>query len=101
VTAVTVLIAPGVNAAMAGFALAFANSISHSLLFVVRRFVQLEQSMVALERIKEYSELPREAAEFVEPRPSASWPHNGGISVEKLEIRYAVSVNLSPRIPSS
>jgi ABC-type multidrug transport system fused ATPase/permease subunit len=97
VTAVTVLIAPGVTAAMAGFALAFANSISHSLLFVVRRFVQLEQSMVALERIKEYSELPREAAEFVEPRPSASWPHNGGISVERLEIRYAVSVHLSPR----
>lgn len=96
VTAVTVLIAPGVTAAMAGFALAFANSISHSLLFVVRRFVQLEQSMVALERIKEYSELPREAAEFIEPRPSASWPHNGGISVEKLEIRYAVSVNVSP-----
>lgn len=96
VTAVTVLIAPGVTAAMAGFALAFANSISHSLLFVVRRFVQLEQSMVALERIKEYSELPREAPEFIEPRPSASWPHNGGISVEKLEIRYAVSVNVSP-----
>jgi septum formation topological specificity factor MinE len=47
---------------MAGFALAFANSIQHDLLFVVRRFVQLEQSMVALERIKEYVQL----AAFVE-----------------------------------
>ena len=53
VTALICLLAPGVNAPTAGFALAFANSIQHDLLFVVRRFVQLEQSMVALERIKE------------------------------------------------
>jgi ABC-type multidrug transport system fused ATPase/permease subunit len=92
ITAVTVLLAPGVTAAMAGFALAFANTISHNLLFVVRRFVQLEQSMVALERIKEYSELPLEAPELVEPRPPVSWPENGDISVENLVIRYAVSL---------
>ena len=54
VTALICLLAPGVNASTAGFALAFANSIQHDLLFVVRRFVQLEQSMVALERIKEW-----------------------------------------------
>lgn len=35
ITAITVLLAPGVTAAMAGFALAFANTISHDLLFVV------------------------------------------------------------------
>lgn len=52
-TAVAVLIAPNVNAAMAGFALAFAGTVCHDLLFVVRRFVQLEQSMVAIERLKE------------------------------------------------
>lgn len=102
-TAVAILIAPGVSAAMAGFALAFANTISHDLLFVVRRYVQLEQSMVALERIKEwvldarkvlivrYSELTQEAAEFIEPRPPQDWPHQGSISVENLVIRYAVS----------
>lgn len=54
VTALICLLAPSVNASTAGFALAFANSIQHDLLFVVRRFVQLEQSMVALERIKEW-----------------------------------------------
>lgn len=91
ITAVIVLLAPGVNASMAGFALAFAGGLSHDLLFVVRRFVQLEQSMVALERIKEYSELQLEAPEFVEPRPAAAWPAEGGIEVEELVIRYAVS----------
>jgi hypothetical protein len=53
VTAVVILLSPNISASMAGFALAFATTISHNLLFVVRRFVQLEQSMVALERIKE------------------------------------------------
>lgn len=108
-TAVAILIAPGTTAAMAGFALAFANTITHDLLFVVRRFVQLEQSMVALERIKEcveqrvstsdttltgrYSELSQEAAEFTEKRPPASWPEYGAITVENLVIRYAVSLH--------
>lgn len=34
-TAVTILITPGTNAAMAGFAMSFANTIAHELLFVV------------------------------------------------------------------
>nr|XP_019043546.1 ATP-binding cassette transporter [Kwoniella bestiolae CBS 10118]OCF22476.1 ATP-binding cassette transporter [Kwoniella bestiolae CBS 10118] len=88
-TAVAVLIAPGVDAAMAGFALSFAGTICHDLLFVVRRFVQLEQSMVAIERLKEFTDLTREAAEFIDPRPPASWPEAGAISMEKLIIRYA------------
>jgi hypothetical protein len=46
---------------------------------------------VALERIKEYSELQTEPPEFVEPRPPASWPSEGEIVCESLVIRYAVS----------
>ena len=96
VIAVVILLSPDISAPMAGFALAFASGISHDLLFVVRRFVQLEQSMVALERIKEYSELKQEAPEFTEPRPPASWPQSGAINVENLVIRYAVSESLEP-----
>ncbi|WWC65828.1 uncharacterized protein I303_108450 [Kwoniella dejecticola CBS 10117] len=88
-TAVAILIAPGVDAAMAGFALSFAGTICHDLLFVVRRFVQLEQSMVAIERLKEFTDLKREANEYVDPRPPASWPESGAIVVEDLIIRYA------------
>ncbi|KAG6377471.1 P-loop containing nucleoside triphosphate hydrolase protein [Boletus reticuloceps] len=80
---------PSISAALAGFALSFASNITHNLLFLVRRFVALEQSMVALERVKEYSELKRESPEFMEPRPDASWPQNGHIKCEDLVIRYA------------
>ncbi|KAJ7319100.1 multidrug resistance-associated ABC transporter [Mycena albidolilacea] len=78
-----------ISAPLAGFALTFGNTITGDLLFLVRRFVGLEQSMVALERVKEYSELAREAPEFIEPRPPASWPSTGAIRCEDLVIRYA------------
>jgi hypothetical protein len=51
--------------------------------------MDLEQ--VALERVKEYSELKREPPEYIEPRPPASWPEQGAIKCENLIIRYAVS----------
>lgn len=79
----------GADSATAGFTLSFTVSIMNDVLFVVRRFVQLEQSMVALERIKEYSEIAIEAPEFVDPRPPASWPAEGAIEVENLVVRYA------------
>ncbi|TDL25136.1 multidrug resistance-associated ABC transporter [Rickenella mellea] len=89
VTGVVALMTPGIDAAQAGFALAFTATITNDLLFMVRRFVGLEQSMVALERVKEFSELKREAPEFIEPRPPASWPSEGSVVCENLAIRYA------------
>ena len=35
------------------------------------------QLQVAVERVKEYSELPAEGPEYVEPRPPADWPSKG------------------------
>ncbi|KAL5499202.1 hypothetical protein ACEPAH_1720 [Sanghuangporus vaninii] len=88
-TGVVALINPNITASLAGFTLAFASTVTNDLLFMVRRFVGLEQSMVAVERVKEYSEIPREGPETVEPRPPASWPSKGEIEVEHLHIRYA------------
>ena len=45
--------------------------------------------LTSVERCKEYSELPAEAPEVVEPRPSAAWPSNGTIEVRNLSVRYA------------
>ncbi|KAH8087167.1 multidrug resistance-associated ABC transporter [Cristinia sonorae] len=89
VTGFVAVLSPGISASTAGFALAFASTITNDLLFLVRRFVGLEQSMVAIERIKEFSEVQREPPEFIEPRPPASWPSSGAIKCEDLVIRYA------------
>jgi len=50
----------------------------------------LEQSMVAMERVNEFSVLPREPPEYIEPRVPPEWPHEGKIEVDNLVIRYAV-----------
>ncbi|KAL4244437.1 ATP-binding cassette transporter C [Abortiporus biennis] len=85
---ISVLI-PGISPSTAGLTLAFATTVSPQLLFLVRQFVGLQQSMVAVERVKEYTELKSEAPEVVEPRPPASWPSDGVITCENLSIRYA------------
>ncbi|KII87771.1 hypothetical protein PLICRDRAFT_92667 [Plicaturopsis crispa FD-325 SS-3] len=90
VTGLVAILTPTISASTAGFALTFASTITGD----VRRFVGLEQSMVALERVKEYSELPREPPEFVEPRPPPTWPSEGKIQCENLVIKYA------PELPS-
>ncbi|KAG0704981.1 multidrug resistance-associated ABC transporter [Suillus ampliporus] len=89
VTSLIAVATPTISAALAGFALTFAGGMTWTLLFLVRRFVGLEQSMVALERVKEYSDLKREPPEYIEPRPPASWPDRGVIKCENLIIRYA------------
>ncbi|BGP24141.1 ATP-binding cassette transporter [Rhodotorula toruloides] len=85
-----VLISAGdkVDAALAGFTLTFALNISNDILYLVRRYTQLELSMVGVERTKEFSEIKQEGAEIVEPRPPAHWP-TGNIEVQNLRIRYA------------
>ncbi len=45
--------------------------------------------MVAVERLKEITEIAPEAPEFTEPRPPANWPSEGEIVVKDLVIKYA------------
>ena len=50
----------------------------------------MELSLVAVERVKEYSEeIEQEAPAIIEPRPAPTWPAKGAIMVDKLSIRYA------------
>lgn len=60
-TGLVCLITPGVSASLAGFALSFASTITMDLLWMVRRFVALEQSMVRrpLSSIRHHQTLSR------------------------------------------
>lgn len=48
--------------------------------------------MVAVERLKEYTEIKQEAAEIVYPRPAPAWPHAGKVEIKDLSIRYDPSL---------
>ncbi|KAF7324689.1 Multidrug resistance-associated ABC transporter [Mycena kentingensis (nom. inval.)] len=86
---IVVLLTPSIDASLAGMALFFASTISVEAMYFVRAFVGLEQCLVAVERVKETSDKPREAPEFIEPRPPSNWPARGEIHCEDFSVRYA------------
>lgn len=77
----------GVDASLAGFALAFALSYRRSVIQTIRLLANTELDMNAAERVFEYSNLEIEPQGGVEPR--ASWPEEGVLEVEDLVIGYA------------
>ncbi|KAJ7779182.1 multidrug resistance-associated ABC transporter [Mycena metata] len=88
-----VLLSPTIDPSLAGMALVFASMVSAHLMYFVRAFVGLEQCLVAVERVKETSDLEREPPETIDPRPPANWPSRGEIVCQDLSVRY------SPEMP--
>ena len=82
-----VLMTPGIDSALAGFALAFALEFSSCVMWTIRLYANVELNMNAAERIIEYTELPTESLEGA--RPPAAWPTRGIIEVEDLVVGYA------------
>ncbi|EIW74375.1 P-loop containing nucleoside triphosphate hydrolase protein [Coniophora puteana RWD-64-598 SS2] len=88
-TGFAAVLSPQISAPLAGFSLAFAAGISSNLYFFVRMYTAVEQSLVALERVDELSNIEPESPEILEYRPCASWPDRGSVVCEDLAIRYA------------
>lgn len=56
---------------------------------------ELETNIVAVERVKEYSETPTEAPWQLENlRPSPGWPQTGNIKIEGYSTRYREGLDL-------
>ncbi|KAK4181284.1 P-loop containing nucleoside triphosphate hydrolase protein [Triangularia setosa] len=85
-----ILLTPGIDAALAGFALAFALDFSSSVIWAIRLYSNIELNMNAAERIVEYTELPTESLGGISP--SAAWPTGGRIEVDDLVVGYAADL---------
>ncbi|KAJ7390661.1 Multidrug resistance-associated protein 1 [Desmophyllum pertusum] len=74
---------------LVGLSVAYALQITGSLNWMVRQSSEMETNIVAVERIKEYTAIPREA-DWVIPshRPPDEWPHQGRIEIERFDLRY-------------
>ncbi len=75
-----ILLTPGIDSALAGFALAFALDFSSAVMWTVRLYANVELNMNAAERIVEYTELPTESLDG--KSPPAAWPTEGRIEVD-------------------
>jgi ABC-type multidrug transport system fused ATPase/permease subunit len=85
--AVMILLANGIDAALAGFALSFALEYGSAVIWSVRFYTNIELDMNAAERIIEYANLPTESLDGTDP--PAAWPSEGSLEVNDLVVGYA------------
>ncbi|GAB5365970.1 hypothetical protein AAMO2058_001104200 [Amorphochlora amoebiformis] len=85
---VVVLTRDSVQPGAAGLALSQAFAITGVLNLVVRLTSAAENSLNAVERVREYGEIEAEAAPRLKSDPGKSWPSNGEISFENVQMRY-------------
>jgi len=72
-----------------GLSLSYGLALNGCLLSLVYCICQIEQSMVAVERILQYCRIPSEAPLILQNKhPEKGWPIQGSISVEHLQLRY-------------
>ncbi|XP_028790571.1 LOW QUALITY PROTEIN: ABC transporter C family member 8-like, partial [Neltuma alba] len=74
---------------LAGLSLSYALSLTICVTFMSRWFCNLSNYIVSVERIKQFIHIPEDPPAVVENRkPPPSWPSNGRIELQNLEIRY-------------
>ena len=83
-----------IHASLAGLAVSSALSLTLTLNWTVRMNCQMETNIVSVERIKEYTEMKREAPPFMDYRPPLGWPSDGKITFSDVQIRYRDGLDL-------
>ncbi|KAG7093889.1 hypothetical protein E1B28_007528 [Marasmius oreades] len=92
--AVVQLITTGVDAGLVGLVLSYALNATSSLNWVVRSASEVEQNMVAVERILHQIELPSEAPLELPERPTEPWPTKGEIVFNNYSTKYRQELDL-------
>ncbi|KAI9363460.1 hypothetical protein DFJ73DRAFT_811265 [Zopfochytrium polystomum] len=92
---ISIMVYGTVSASLVGLALTYSLSVTQTLNWVVRQSAEIETNIVSVERMKEYIDLPQEAAyEVPARRPSQSWPSNGEIDFVNYSTRYREGLEL-------
>ncbi|KAJ1270320.1 hypothetical protein BS78_06G045000 [Paspalum vaginatum] len=72
-----------------GMSLSYGLSLNSMVYFAISISCMLENDMVAVERVNQFSTLPSEAAwKIEENHPYSNWPTNGDIEIKDLKVRY-------------
>ncbi|CAN0878346.1 ABC transporter C family member 4 [Linum grandiflorum] len=90
-SAVLLIVLPSsiVNPANVGLSLSYGLSLNSVLFFAIYTSCFVENRMVAVERIKQFTNIASEAAWRIPDRkPPPSWPTQGRVELQNLQVRY-------------
>uniref|UniRef100_A0A8W8INE2 ABC-type glutathione-S-conjugate transporter n=1 Tax=Magallana gigas TaxID=29159 RepID=A0A8W8INE2_MAGGI len=74
-----------------GLSVTYALNVTQTLNWLVRMTTELETNIIAVERVKEYSEIPREAPLIIaETTPEKTWPQKGEIVFSNYCVRLVL-----------
>ncbi|XP_020774879.1 ATP-binding cassette sub-family C member 3 isoform X3 [Boleophthalmus pectinirostris] len=80
---------------LVGLSVSYALQVTMSLNWMVRMTSDLENNIVAVERVKEYSETQTEAPwEIEDKKPPPDWPPHGNVQFKDYSVRYREGLDL-------
>ncbi|XP_061665901.1 ATP-binding cassette sub-family C member 3 isoform X2 [Syngnathoides biaculeatus] len=83
------------NPGLVGLSVSYALQVTMSLNWMVRMTSDLENNIVAVERVKEYSETKTEAPwEIEDKKPLPDWPIQGNVEFHNYSVRYREGLDL-------
>ncbi|XP_034564588.1 canalicular multispecific organic anion transporter 2 isoform X1 [Notolabrus celidotus] len=83
------------NPGLVGLSVSYALQVTMSLNWMVRMCSDLENNIVAVERVKEYSETKTEAPwEVEDKKPPPEWPMRGNVEFSDYSVRYREGLDL-------
>lgn len=81
---------------MAGLAVTYGLNLNARLSRWILSFCKLENKIISIERIYQYSQIPSEAPTFIEDaHPPPSWPENGAIEINNLKVHFELFILLN------
>ena len=84
-----------IDPALAGLSISYALTITGTLNMLVRGSADLENNLVSVERVIEYTKFALEAAWYNEAtKPKKSWPDQGLVKFDKYSTRYRPGLDL-------
>ena len=85
----------GISPGLVGLSISYALKVTQEFIFLVINSCELETNIVAVERIKEYSEIPTEAPSIIEShRPPDGWPSEGHVKFDHYSTHYREGLDL-------
>lgn len=84
-----------IQASEAGLIISYSLSLSQYLAYLVGAVANVENNIVAVERIKEYSHTPNEAEWESDKPPAKEWPQAGQVTFANYGMRYREGLELA------